>query len=317
MKKIVIIGSSFAGLTAAKYLAGSNFEITIVEKKSSPGIKTCASGVTKQDKLYLSDLQINFPFEPVWLIGDEVNERVRMPEGRGLLSSIYRPDIIESWVKDLSEHSNVHFVYETATIITEKSVRTDSGNNYDYDYLIGADGSLSTVRKYLGLKTVKYMAACQYIVPKVYPDFEIYADWELFDKGYAWIFPNKNFTSIGCGLDYSSPNIKKMKKNLHTWLNNKNIDVSAAEFQGFIISYDYQGYKFGNIYLAGDAAGLTNGLTGKGIYAACISGERIAQEILEEAPDDKLERWLIEKNEDENVLRIDGNFVDLKIKSFQ
>ena len=39
--------------------------------------------------------------------------------------------------------------------------------------------------------------------------------------------------------------------------------------------------QFGNMFLAGDAAGFASGLTGEGIYPAIVSGEHIARYIAE------------------------------------
>ena len=37
MKKVVVIGSGFSGLAAACFLAKAGFDITVLEKNSSPG----------------------------------------------------------------------------------------------------------------------------------------------------------------------------------------------------------------------------------------------------------------------------------------
>lgn len=48
-----------------------------------------------------------------------------------------------------------------------------------------------------------------------------------------------------------------------------------------MLDYDYQGYRFKNIFLVGDAGGFVSGLTGEGIYQALISGEEIGKIILD------------------------------------
>ena len=42
----------------------------------------------------------------------------------------------------------------------------------------------------------------------------------------------------------------------------------------------YHGIRFGNTYLAGDAAGLVSSFTGEGIYQALVSGKEVAKMIL-------------------------------------
>lgn len=51
--------------------------------------------------------------------------------------------------------------------------------------------------------------------------------------------------------------------------------------EGAPINYCYKGYKFGNKFLAGDAAGFASGLTGEGIYFAMASGDDVAKMIID------------------------------------
>lgn len=58
----------------------------------------------------------------------------------------------------------------------------------EFDYLIGADGSNSIVRKYLGLSTDKIDLAIQYLLPNSnLTNFEIIFDSKYFGPWYAYI----------------------------------------------------------------------------------------------------------------------------------
>ena len=50
--------------------------------------------------------------------------------------------------------------------------------------------------------------------------------------------------------------------------------------EGFRGNADYRGWRFRNVFLAGDAAGLLNPVTTEGIYYAVKSGEGVARHIL-------------------------------------
>lgn len=108
----------------------------------------------------------------------------------------------------------------------------------------------------------------------------MFFDQKLFSLGYAWIFPHRGYASIGCGCEPNVFSSKDLMAGFKKWLEEKKIDVSKAKYEAFPISYDYQGYKFGNVYLVGDAAGLASGLTGGGIYQAMVSGEEVAKCII-------------------------------------
>ena len=60
----------------------------------------------------------------------------------------------------------------------------------------------------------------------------------------------------------------------------------------------------GGVHLAGDAAGLVSSLTAEGIYAALVTGEEVARQILEpRAPAPKTARWLRTKRRHDRLAR--------------
>ncbi len=86
--------------------------------------------------------------------------------------------------------------------------------------------------------------------------------------------------AVGCVCDPKVVAPSILKKKFHSWLQEKQIDISNADYHSFPISYDYRGIKFGRVFLVGDAAGLASGLTGEGIYQALVSGKTVAEMIL-------------------------------------
>ncbi|MBU4241776.1 MAG: NAD(P)/FAD-dependent oxidoreductase, partial [Nanoarchaeota archaeon] len=147
--------------------------------------------------------------------------------------------------------------------------------------LVGADGVGSIVRNHLGLKNNKIHLTMQYIIQGNFKELEIHFDSKICKEGYKWVFPHKGWASIGIGFDPKRNDIKKVRENFNIWLENKGIDTKKAKFESMPILYDYQGFRFGNIFLAGEAAGLTYGLTGEGIYPALASGEEVAKIIID------------------------------------
>jgi len=68
---------------------------------------------------------------------------------------------------------------------------------------------------------------------------------------------------------------------LIAWAGLQGFSLEKEQARAEYINYDYQGWKFGRIFLIGDAAGLASGLTGEGIYPAIISGEETARVIID------------------------------------
>ncbi len=274
---VVIIGAGPGGLNCAKFLE-NKLSVLILEQNKVIGPKVCAGGVTTYDMDYLNLPKnvISKTFNTVTLISGK--HKTIVDKGSPLLYTVDRKELGQYQKKLLKK-----------TIIKTNSRVTEIKNNYVivnkkekifFKYLVGADGSGSITRRHLGLKTKNTASVFQYIIPtNKYKNLEIHADSD-FGPWYAWIFPNKNFVSIGTGCDKNHFPIKKLRQNFDKWIKKHNIDLSKAKYEAFPINYDYRGYKFGNKLLIGDAAGLASGITGEGVYQALISGEEVAKLIL-------------------------------------
>lgn len=187
--------------------------------------------------------------------------------------------------------------------ITKSYVELSDKRKIRYNFLVGADGSNSVVRRYLGIKS-EFHITLQYKIKKnklnssekKFKYLEVHSNTKLFGSWYAWIFPYKEFVSVGCGADNKAIPSLKLRQNFSLWLKDEGIDVSKCKLESFPIACKYLGWKFGNIFLCGDACGLASGMTGEGIYQALVSGSEIAKVILEKNYEPKLLYEVIERN---------------------
>ena len=277
---VIIIGAGPAGLSAAKILGENKKKVLLIEKNSEVGDKICAGGLT------FKDFEFNIPeslaeksfysmkvhcFNEIWEIKKE----------RLFVVTIDRKDLGQWMLEEVQKQESVEIrLNSEVTEVKDNSIILKDGQEIEFDYLIGSDGSMSVVRKYLKLPTQDVFVAMQYVIPKVFPDLEVFFDQDLFGLGYAWIFPHKNSTSVGCGSDTRSQKSKNIFNNFQEWLKSNNIDVGDSKLQTFPINFDYRGFIFGNKFLVGDAGGFGSGLTGEGIYFAIVSGQEAAKKIL-------------------------------------
>ncbi len=151
-----------------------------------------------------------------------------------------------------------------------------------YQVLIAADGPHSTVAESLGMPHLDIVHTRQYTVPllKPFADTDVWLS-DDFPGGYSWLFPKGNFANLGLGAD------KQLAADLKAPLDALHKQLVAEGRVGEDISYRTGGaipvgglrekIIIGNIMLTGDAAGLTHPITGGGISAAVVSGERAAQ----------------------------------------
>jgi digeranylgeranylglycerophospholipid reductase len=151
-----------------------------------------------------------------------------------------------------------------------------------YKVLVAADGPHSAVAEALGLPHLEVVYTRQYTVPLRQP----FADTDIwlsdgFPGGYAWLFPKGNLANLGLGADKRlADDLKAPLDALHQQLVDEG-RVGAEIFYRTGGAIPVGGLRehlvVGNVMFTGDAAGLTHPITGGGISAAVVSGERAGE----------------------------------------
>ena len=182
----------------------------------------------------------------------------------------------------LSKAEKAGAIIETASPVI--SINRDSlqtrHEKIVFKYLVGADGSSSLVRRFLGLPVERTGIGLNLFLPGKSEHMEWHLNTKMFSTGYAWIFPHAATTSVGAYVYRRSMTAKSLKNNFFKWLDHRGSAKKNLKIQAYSINFDYRGLCFKNFFLVGDAAGLASGLTGEGIYPAIISGEAVADMIL-------------------------------------
>jgi len=319
---VIIIGAGPAGLKCAEQFKYSKISVLLIERKKIIGPKTCAGGLT--DLCYRYD----FPeskvrvFNKMMIFIRDKKYEVKLPFP---LRTIDRYELGQHLLNKIKDSKNITILKETTVReIKRDRVITDKGEFF-YKNLVGTDGSSSVVRRFLGLPS-KLSVGMIYKIPQMVNDLKIYFHPKLLEAIYIWIFPHKDHTNIGIGLH---PNSKKMdfrktKEVLENFLKENNFTYFEKDFESATLNFCYKGCIFGNIFLAGDAAGLVSKFKGEGISYALTSGEEIGKRIIN--PDYKMpeiNRVLRVKKKEERLGKIFENvpflqeyFLKLYIKFF-
>ena len=153
--------------------------------------------------------------------------------------------------------------------------------------VIGADGPRSKIGKAIGVVNQALVVTRQYTVPFTtnYRAVDIFLSAE-YSGGYAWLFPRNRRANIGIGL---IPAARERLTNLLDKLHAQLIDKGRVGSKIFTRTGGYipvggileLSRQFGQtpVILCGDAAGLTNPITGAGISSAVISGALAGEHI--------------------------------------
>ncbi len=166
-----------------------------------------------------------------------------------------------------------------ATLRSEKACE-----QVHYRALVAADGPHSRVARCLGLPSLRIVHTRQYTVPLLhaYEDTDIWMSDE-FPGGYGWLFPKGRLANLGMGVDKRfETDMKAPLARLHARLvaQGRVGDTVLGRTGGAIPVGGLRAQLVvGDTLFVGDAAGLTHPITGAGISAAVVSGERAGQAI--------------------------------------
>lgn len=295
--QVIIAGGGPAGAVAAEKLSASGIR-TILFERSMENDKTCAGGIPSA----LVN-EFNIPDDVI----QQKCERIRFHSPSGVVVELDFPDSgymatvrrheFDKYLRKraidrgaIIEEKEV-FGYEPATDAIKVNYQDASGQHFwaKADYFIGADGAISRVGRILQPDRLEYVATMQEYIR---PNPEGMAHWnsvsELFYSTkvspdyYGWIFPHRDYISIGVGTRYEhAKKIFEYLQNLKD-LNSKWLDGGEVLGRGSapIPSTIYSEPAKDRVFLIGDAAGYVLPGCGEGIYYAMKSGLLAAEAII-------------------------------------
>jgi flavin-dependent dehydrogenase len=177
------------------------------------------------------------------------------------------------------------FASPVRSVFPDGAVQLADGSVIRAKVIVGADGPHSPVGRAAGLPNRELVETRQITVDLMVPhggtDIFLHPD---IVGGYAWLFPKGKVCNLGIGVVASEKHrLKPLLEALHARLAGQGRvgKTVRAHTGGAIpvggISGLHATLGATDVLLAGDAAGLTNPVTGAGINAAIISG-RLAGE---------------------------------------
>lgn len=276
---LIIIGAGPGGLACAAAAASHGLTTLVLERQQNLGRKVCAGGIT------WNGLIKKFPFDisEKQFTKQQVFTRfqkVCVSSSTPIIATVNREKLGQKMALqaikggvEIRLGCQVISIDSMSILCEDKA--TGTKERLAFRFLVGADGSSSLVRRYLGLPISDIGIGINYQIPGDYLEMQWHLDSSLFANGYAWVFPHSDTASIGAYVDSKRMKASTLKANLLSWGDKYGYPLRQHKASAELINFDFRGWHFNNIFLVGDAAGLASGLTGEGIYPAIISGETV------------------------------------------
>jgi geranylgeranyl reductase family protein len=354
---VIIAGAGPAGSLAAYELAIRGVQALILEKSSFPRYKVCGAGLTHKILR-----EIPFDISPVLetqihsiIFSSGFRESFQRRSAEPMLYCTNR-DKLDDFLLKKAVDAGARVIHgeKVTEVFQEKdfvTVKTRTGT-FRSKLVIGADGASGIVARSAGLRDNILQGLAWEAEVRVDPEAirtfarTVFLDWGSFPGGYGWVFPKGDHFSIGVGgpaslskwmmpyfrqlLDYLAAGswdhrLAPATGNRQQATGIRILETMSMKSWPIPVRIKKSLFHNGRILVAGDAAGLTDPLTGEGIYYTVRSGvlaARSCHEYLQggtsslesytKSVNDELMTELLEANRIKNLF----NTAPLKIHHF-
>ncbi len=298
-QRVLIIGASVGGATAASTLRAAGIETIMLERELVKP-KPCG-GAVPPAAFHEFDIPPSLIDRKVkdCLIVSPSNRQVHVPvvgstPGSDDYVAMVRREVFDHWLRDRAVAQGATLIHGTliGLTMTDRGVRgtyrTPAGDERTIaaDVVIGADGAYSPTAKFLGLPPTKRAVAIQeriLLPPEQMARWaetaDLYLGHRVSPDFYGWAFPKLDHIAVGIGAGPAHTQqarelLANMKARLGRALDGGVLKLREAHA---LPMEPRKQLAFDRAMLIGDAAGLVVHTSGEGIYWAMKSGQMAAQ----------------------------------------
>ena len=312
--RISIIGAGPAGAIAATRLARAGASVSLFDP-SHPREKPCGGGLTGRALSLVSDvidittlgavcISSATVERPIYRDRDVPARPAHVPlidRGSSAESSllVVSRAVFDRALLDAAIAAGARFIAEKATDVYRHAnamiVHTARGR-YETDFVLGADGPNSMVRKKLAVPFTRAQmsVAAGFFVHGVSSSTIAIASVDE-QPGYLWSFPRRDHLAVGiCAPAPARVSSTTLRAQTLTWIERRGLH-HAATLEPYAWPIPSVGFddarrlatSGSGWMLLGDAAGLVDPLTREGIYYALLSGGWAADALMTSATADR------------------------------
>ena len=291
---IIVIGAGPGGSVAAKVASENGYSTCILEKEmlGEKGRYKACGGATAWELIE----EINYPEEKIGRVIESlelhhVDGETYSKKGKGAV--VWR-STFDKFLTDMAIDSGALLKEKELMINIEKvdgfyKISTDK-DLYTAKYIIAADGVTSPTLKVLNwpffksedliLTITKEMKTAKSNIDKTLGHDTVHLFFgieSLIPVGYAWLFPKTEKITVGWGnqINMVKNSRKEFKKFLALPLVKLALNNSTMEtFRPHLIPVGLRSKLYeDNVFAIGDAGGIVDPISGKGIPYAMMSGQ--------------------------------------------
>ncbi len=297
--KIAVVGAGPAGSFCAFRLQQAGADVTQFDRFAEAWEKPCGGGVPPKVRERFPEIAGYDGPRRVVSVGNFNSPKgtaVRLEGGRALWV-VKRRDF-DGFIRRLAQSAGVKLVHERIRGVQREGngfvVRGETERRFDF--VVGADGALSVVRRDL-LGPIPKPMICMTVGYFLEADLAEATTWFLRKPGYVWSFPRTDHTCLGGGstdpqLDMW-PLIEQIRQ--EHFPQNKIVKKWGAPIPTIFDPQFFDAPVSGDGFaVIGDAAGHVDALSGEGIFYAIWGGHLLAQAIIAGKPAQYEESWRAE-----------------------
>jgi geranylgeranyl reductase family protein len=285
----IVAGAGPAGCAAAYDLAVAGHAVLLLDRADFPRHKACAGGLTRKTLRAL-----RYSVAPVTR---EVVAAITVERRPGEAATVASRNpvcamTVRQELDDFCLRQTLAAGARFARIGTLLAIETGSegvtvataGADFHGRFLIGADGVHSRVRQLICGGPPAWLRRGFAVEAAVRTGTGEAAGlsfaFDAVGQGYAWVFPKRDHLNVG--LYTESPAEKIDRTRLLAWISGRfgggaSVEHVTGQHLGF--GAESAPAAEGRVFLAGDAGGFADPLTGEGIFGAVASGQAAAAAI--------------------------------------
>lgn len=291
--QVLVVGGGPAGSTASRLLAEKGIETVLIERNFSFN-KPCGGGIPSaglKEFNVLDELQKEVEFNKVTKVKifPPFSEPIEVSLKDGEIL-IFNRQSFDSSLRKLSERRGAK-VIEAELVNIEKignkfksTVKERTGNIIQIysEYIIAADGVNSKVCAITGLQKPDYYWTVSLHIPADSQTKDTCEFW--FGNAhasffYSWVFPGKNYLSVGTG----SEDIRKLKSLIEGFLKKRfSMQADCFALRAYKIPrWKKRKFFINNILFCGDALGTVMPVSFEGVYYSMKSAQFASEAIIQ------------------------------------